>query len=69
MTENTKEESKSRDWFPTINYAYETQDIEGNKISDLTKNEWKKSVVDRVFNEVGEEGYCALIFHDLDILE
>lgn len=69
MNENTKEETKSRDWFPQINYDYETHDKDGNKISDLTKEEWKKSVIERVFNEVGEEGYCALIFHDLDILE
>jgi len=61
-------ETKYRDWFVQKNYYYDTHG-ENSQESKLTEDEWRQRTIDLIFSVVKDDGYCAMIFHDQDVLE
>lgn len=53
------------------NFQYETHDDNGNLISDITENEWRKMVTDYYMELQNDENVLevAFVFHDKDINE
>ncbi|MDG4978309.1 Rep family protein [Lactococcus lactis] len=62
------ETKKFRTWNITLNYDYEVHDENGNRTSDLTREEWKLKI-QKIISFNCEDGWCSYIFHEKDILE
>ena len=60
------QESKYRDWFIQKSFYYDTH---GANSKELTEQEWKERTKELIFSSINDDGYCAMIFHDQDLLE
>lgn len=61
-------ETKYRDWFIQRSFYFDTHNEKEELISDKSVDEWKKEIQDLFFSSIGDEEYCAMIFHDSDLL-
>ncbi len=52
----------------TLNYDYEVHDEQGNRISDMTKEQWKEKITQLIASNVSHKDWCAYAFHDKDLL-
>ncbi|MFR0820543.1 MAG: Rep family protein, partial [Lactococcus lactis] len=65
MAKNGK---RFRTWNITLNYDYEIHNEKGKLISSMTAEEWKNKIRQLIaFNT--DDGWCAYVFHEKDILQ
>lgn len=68
IVKKNEEEKRYRSWNVQVSYYYETHDSEGKKVSNLTEEEWKNTLSQRIKDLISEKDCVAYCFHDKDLL-
>ncbi|QDK70164.1 Rep family protein [Lactococcus protaetiae] len=63
------ENLRGRNWFIQVNYYYETHNSEGLQVSNVSQEEWKNGLTQRIKSIISERDSVAWIFHSKDILK
>lgn len=63
-----QEDRRARGWFIQRSYAYETQDKDGQIISNISEADWKRQVKEQWTSKIGDKDWLLMVFHDKDVL-
>lgn len=63
-----QKDQRARGWFIQRSYAYETQDADGQTISNISEDDWKRQVKEQWTSKIGDDDWLLMIFHDKDVL-